>query len=260
MEGGIIAGVTELTFDQIKQRYLAAIEAGAGLPAGGLGRVETLVLAEADREDSAMAVAYHVGCPTLIRTDPALAEELSELASPVMAINAKGFEAWSANRGWTLIDGGDQHIASRDQLRLSPLPPTARMVVLDRDVPSDRSLMAALFDASDPDDVDSAELDIDDLDPHIIGLLDPTHKLGALVSGRPWHDDDGFDDIGVLTHDQYRGQGWGAAAVSTFCVASFDRGRIPLYRCNWSRVASKALAMSLGFQLIGHVTAVGPST
>ncbi len=254
----MIECVDDLTFDEIKQRYLAAIEAGARLPAGGLNNVETLVLPEADREGSAMAVAYHIGSPTLIRTDPALADALSELASPTTAIDADAFHAWSTSRGWTVMDGADQHIAAPDQLRSRLLPPTSRLVSLDRDVPADRSSMAALFDANDPEDVDSAEFDMDDLDPHIIGLVDQTDKLGALVSGRPWHDDEGFDDIGVMTHEQYRGQGWGGAAVSAFCLASFERGRMPLYRCNWSRVASKALALSVGFQFIGHVSAVGP--
>jgi len=252
--------VTDLTFEQIEARYLAAIEAGAGLAAGAPARLETLVLPKDDRADSGMAVAYHVGSPTLIRTDAALAPALDELADDTAAIDSEAFQAWAVARGWELMDGADQHIAARSELRVSPLPAATRLVALDRELPGDRSLILALFDDSDPDDVDAAEFEMDDLDPHIVGLVDETGCLGALVSARPWHDDDRFDDIGVLTHEKYRGQGWGASLTATFCVSSFDEGRYPLYRCNWSRVASKALALSLGFQLIGHVSAVGPAT
>lgn len=246
--------MTDPSFAQIRTRYLAAIAAATG--AASLDRVETVVVPERNRAGSGMAVAYHVGSPTRIRADPALAGALDELTSSTIAVDADAFRSWACERGWRFVDGGDLHIVSPDQLRVRALPPGAELVELDGAGADDRSRIADFLGASDYDDVDAAEFDIEDLDPHIVGLIDDRRRLIAMASGRIWENDPDFDDIAVMTRPDHRGEGWGAAVVAAFCVASFERDRLPLYRCNWSRVASKALASSLGFQLVGQLTAV----
>ncbi len=249
---------TPASFDDIQRKHLAAIAAACGLPLERFETAQTLCVTEEARTDSGMAVAYHVGRPTIIRVDPALAEQVGALVDPTTSISSSDFASWAERRGWNVIGGGDQHLITSSDLVIKPMPEAAQLIELDRTNDADRTLISTLLDENDPDDVDEAEFDLDDLDPHILGLVDGDGRLNSMVSGRFWEEDEDFDDIGILTHERVRGQGWGAAAVSAFCVASFDRGRVPLYRCDWSRTASKALAMSLGFQLVGQVSAVGP--
>ncbi|NNF55536.1 MAG: GNAT family N-acetyltransferase, partial [Acidimicrobiales bacterium] len=83
-------------------------------------------------------------------------------------------------------------------------------------------------------------------------------RIEALAAGRRWEEDEQFDDIAVLVRDDRRGQGWGTAVVGALCRSSFELDRLPLYRCNWSRTASKALALRLGFQRVGTLVAITP--
>lgn len=243
-------------FTEIEDRFQAFIAASADVPIEAMGRVETIVIPEAPRAGSDMAVAYHVGAPTLIRGDPSLLDALRELADPTRAIAPGEFRRWATDVGWEFVDGADWHVISRDKLRVPSLPSGVRLVGLGRESLDDRALIAGLLDESDPDDVNEAEFAMDDLDPHIVGLVDKAGAMIAMASGRIWENDPAFDDIGVLTHPDRRGQGLGGAVVAAFCIESFDQFRLPLYRCNWSRTASKALAVSLGFELVGQLTAV----
>ncbi len=245
------------TLAAVRSKHLAALINEAGIDAEVAATAQTIVRAEHDRIDSAMAVAYLIGQATVIRCDPALAGDLAGIASDSVSTSSESFEAWAIKRGWEFIDGNDQHVVAPEVLQPRPLPIGATRCELDRDNAEHRALLGALFERNDPEDVDEAEFELDDLDPHIVGLLDGDGELRAVASGRVWDADPDFDDIGVLTDEPVRGQGWGAAVVSDFCEASFARGRLPLYRCNWSRTASKALALSLGFEANMRLSAVG---
>ncbi len=132
-------------------------------------------------------------------------------------------------------------------------------MAFDRAVDADVATITELIEASDPDDVDDAEIELDDLDPMIVGLVDGQGRMGSYASGRWWDGDQLFDDIGVLTRTDVRGRGWGSAAVAAFCRASLDAGRLPLYRCNRSNTGSRALALSVGFRESFSLLAVTPN-
>lgn len=241
----------------VKSKHLTALMSEAGIDVDVAAKPQTIVRPEADRADSRMAVAYLIGQATVVRCDPAMAAELDDVASATATMSSDAFEAWALERGWEFIDGNDQHVLSADALQARSVPAGATLFELDRENPEHQRLIAALLERNDADDVEEAEFDLDDLDPHIVGLLDDGGELRALASARVWDTDGDFDDIGVLTDEPIRGQGWGAAVVSAFCEASFARGRLPLYRCNWSRTASKATALSLGFEANMRLSAVG---
>lgn len=247
-----------MSLSQITARYLSSVLSSMDVDPVKATQPHTDVRPEIDRTESGMAVAYHVGQPTVIRTDPALVDPLADLVDPQHAVTSSEFRHWATARGWRFIDGGDHHLIDQATLKTTSLPSTARLVQLDGGDDTDRARIAPFLARNDPDDVDEAEFAMDDLDPFILGLVDGDDELRALVSGRVWEVDEAFDDIGVLVDGDLRGAGWGSAAVGAFCAASFDRGRIPFYRCSWSRTASKALAAGLGFSLVGQVTAVGP--
>lgn len=261
--------MVELPFEDIHSRFFEAIASAAGVPRSALHQEQTLLLPEIDRAGSDMAVSYHIGAATLIRTDPSLTGALAKLVSPIQAIDIAGMQAWAANNEWEFIDGADFHVLSTEQLTAPPSTATSsdaatqvtalKRIQLDRDVSADRSLIAALLEANEPQDVEAAEFEMDDLDPHIVGALDQNGILAAMASDRVWDEDPVFDDIGVLVDTKWQRQGLGASLVHTFCHQSFERARLPLYRCNWSRGPSKALASSLGFQLVAQVSALSPT-
>ncbi len=241
---------------EIESRYRKATAEDMGLDVDVFEASQTLLLPEKERAGSSMVVAYHIGQLVGLRCDPALEQDLAGLleanASGDITFNKIG--VWAEAAGWEYVDGGDTHLLL-DGLRPRGLPSDAELVMLSRDVDADRLKMASLLESSDPDDVDASEFEMDELDPFLLGLLDADGHLGALVGGREWEEDPTFDDIGVLVRTDLRGNGWGAAVVSALCQASTERGRIPLYRCNWSRGPSKATALTLGFKQVGTLLA-----
>ncbi|MCP4225663.1 MAG: GNAT family N-acetyltransferase [Actinomycetia bacterium] len=246
-------------FDRIRDRYFEAIAGSAGMDVARFRTTGTVVVPEPKRAGSSMAVAYQLDHLCVIRTDPGLSDAVERLASPTVTRSSEEVTGWAEDQGWLFIDGGDSHLINPDRMVVCDSPPETTSVVLDRDEPRDVDLIAELIEGCSRDDLDDAEIDLDDLDPLIVGLVDDKGRIGAYASGRPWDDDALYDDIGVITIADRRGQGWGAAVVNDFVGRSLELNRFPLYRCNWSNTASKALAMSLGFEQVVELVAVGPT-
>ena len=252
--------MAELSNAEIAVRYRDVIADSAGVTTDDLERWQTLILPEQERAESELAVAYHVGAPTLIRTDPSLADRLAPLASASVALTSQAIRDRVADIGFDFINGGDQHLLSAGDLRRRPLPDGSTMRRLDGDAPADRAMIVELLQRCDPEDVDAGELEVDDIDPFAIGVIDDSSGLlGALASARPWTPESIFDDIGIITATEHRAQGWGSYAVSTLCRLIFEHDRLPVYRNNWDNPASKGLARAVGFHLAGHLTAIGPA-
>jgi len=257
-EGRQVAS-NEMTHEMIETRFHAALARDMGLEIDRLDNAATLVLPEQGRAGSEYAVAaYRVRQLTALRVDPAFAIRIEGLADRERALSFEDVLAWAEQSGWGPVDGADSHLVAISALVRRPLPAGATLTSLDRDDRGDHSRIAELMASCDPDDVDAAEIELDDLDPLIVALLDQNGRLGSFVSGRRWEVDERFDDIGVITRDDLRGCGWGSANVAAFCGRSFELDRLPLYRCNWSRPASKALALSVGFRPSLSLLAISP--
>jgi len=71
-------------------------------------------------------------------------------------------------------------------------------------------------------------------------------KLACAASVWLWGDR--LADLGVITRPEFRGKGLGRAAVAQVAQTAIDAGRLPLYRCEDTNPASRALARSLGFE------------
>ncbi|MBX3053946.1 MAG: GNAT family N-acetyltransferase [Caldilineaceae bacterium] len=69
-----------------------------------------------------------------------------------------------------------------------------------------------------------------------------------LVTAASAYERAGFVDPGVLTHPQFRGRGFGSAAVHALCQWAFRQNRMMQYRCNRENAASLHLAQRLGFR------------
>jgi GNAT superfamily N-acetyltransferase len=62
--------------------------------------------------------------------------------------------------------------------------------------------------------------------------------------------------MAVVTHPQYRGQGYGRAVVSGLTAAVLSRGLVPQYRTLEANTPSMALARALGFERYATTVAV----
>ncbi len=236
------------TFETIDQRLHEAIARSIGVDVERFDHPETLLVSEESRAGSSYVVAYRVRAATCLRVDPALADRVESLRDSTNALSYDELTSWAHESGWRIVDGGYTHVLGTDDLVERPIPAGATLSEFDREVDADVQMIADLLEASDPADADDAEIELDSLDPMIAGLIDGAGRMAAYASGRWWDDDQRFDDIGVLTRPDVRGQGWGSAAVAAFSRMSLDAGRLPLYRCNWSNSASRALALSVGFR------------
>ena len=127
---------------------------------------------------------------------------------------------------------------------------------LDRDDADDRAALARLIDACDDDDLEEAELDLDDLDPHLLAMVDADGEIVAESGARPSEVDDRLDDIAVLTHPDHRGRRWGALTVHEFITRRQVDGARFLYRCDVENHGSNRVAESVGFEMIHQIAAV----
>ncbi len=249
-----------MTREMIESRFVKALATTMGLERARLDKPGTVVIPEDQRAGTSYVVGYRLRQMTCLRVDPSLASEVEELADPERSLSLEELSAWAEHAGWRIVDGGDSNLVTAMELTVRPPPSGATVVALDCDNQAHRDRIAELIDQCDPDDVDAAEIEMDDLDPIIRALVDADGRLGAFASGRRWTDDERFDDIGVITREDLRRSGWGGAVVAAFCQASFALNRLPLYRYNWSRPQSKALSLSLGFRPALSLLAVTPTT
>jgi len=58
----------------------------------------------------------------------------------------------------------------------------------------------------------------------------------------------GYADIGVATHPDWRGRGYGTSVASCVTAAVIEDGRTPVWSCGSTNLASMAIARRLGFE------------
>jgi GNAT superfamily N-acetyltransferase len=234
--------------------YHAAIEKHIGTRTGRLTRAGTTVHPIAQRDESGVSSAYRIGPSTTIWCAPRHADPLAELvADDTLGLDA--YDSWCADRGGELVGGGMSLLLDDVRPRPASIPAGGQSTLIDREVADQVAAVRAFVAELDPDDVDAAEVDPDDIDPAAVLLRDRTGSSVAFASWLPWDIDSRFGDVGVLTSEAHRGEGWGRAAVALAIGIAFERGIIPLYRCNDDNEPSWRLAESLGFRQISRLRA-----
>jgi hypothetical protein len=234
------------------RRLLDAVSAKAS---GSLGRAlpaGTTVVPSTDREGSTSVVAYPLGDRTVIWCAPALAPQLKSLNGPD-ALTADEYLAAAAELGGAFVGMGRCRV-----LNTEPKTPSHEgydLIELDRDNEADRQLLAAFIAACPKDDLDEAELDIDDLDPAIVVAVAPDGSIASYASGRDWWMDADFDDVGVVTHPDHRGHRLGAVVVAEFAKQRMSAGRLMFYNCDVENLGSNRVAETVGFELVVTVAA-----
>ena len=242
-----------------RQAYLDAIvtaaEEAAGRPLGG----GTLACPDPDRVGRRSATSYPTPAGTVIWCDPALIDQIALLLAD------EGGTAITTGRWVELaVAAGAEHAGSGNNRVLigeidRPSNGDGRFAArrLDRHVESDVETLRSFVIGIDQDDLDEAELDLDELDPFIVGLFDGDEMV-AYASSIPADEMPEFDDIAVLTHPQHRRRGLGALAVAEFVAhrTRADPTRRMLYRCDVDNTGSNGVAEALGFDFVHTIGAV----
>jgi GNAT superfamily N-acetyltransferase len=110
--------------------------------------------------------------------------------------------------------------------------------------------LLALYGACTAEEVDDAEIYVEEPDPVIYGTFDGPQMV-AYASHRYWVDV--LADIGVLVHPAYRSRGLGKAVVSALCAWCLDNDIVPMYRVNDDHLHSRRIPVALGFRQMATV-------
>lgn len=233
--------------------FRSALARLGGLDPAVFDAAGTSVVGEDARQNTRAVSAYCVGEHTFVRCDPGVVDRVQQLLvdGPAATIDLDRFEDLLRPEAETMHGRGLIHVmADMDDVRSGG--PAGDVRVIDRQ--DDKHLIAALV-ASDAEGADEAEIELDDLDDRIVGIVrDGT--LAAYASECPWDVDATFADIGVMTHPDHRGQRLGHAVVAEVTRSIDAGGRIPMYRCNLDNTASRALSQAVGYTEVSILAAV----
>jgi len=243
-------------FADVEQRFLAAIAMAAGIDPVRINRPGTVIAPAADREGTGIAALYRLGDLSMVWCDPAVADRVAGLADSSATFSVDSLEAWAAVNGAVFIGGAWSHLIDDAGLVDPEMIEGHTFRLLDGEADGDRALIEGLVAVCGEDDAEYAEIDMDGLDPLLAGLIDGTGELVGFAGGLPWENDEAFWDIGVLSHVEHRSRGLGRSVVTGISREILSRGHLPLYRCNWDRIPSRRLALSVGFREVLSLAAV----
>ena len=220
-----------------------------------LDRPHTLFYADAELKSKERAVIYHIGNMCVLRITPELLEA-TDLKSHSLwnretitldSLRAVLKDKWQVELKSTLLDwflDADDH-----QSHLPPDSFTAQRV----DGVKEDAVLRDLYASVTEQDLDEAEIYVDEPDPVIFGLFNGD-KMIAYTSHRYW--EDLICDIGVLVHPQFRNLGLGKAVVSALCEWCIENEKIPMYRVFDDHLHSVRIPEALGFQKLITISSI----
>lgn len=116
---------------------------------------------------------------------------------------------------------------------------------------TDIALMRGFVERVDEDDLDEAEIELDDLDDKAVCLVNDAGQMDAYASARPFDEAPRFGDIGIAVVPNVRQQGLGSEVLRGLIEGVLrPEGIHPLYRCDPDNAASDRLSAALGFQTV----------
>jgi len=213
---------------------------------------------------------YHVllGEHTMLRPDPQLIPRIENLVAGAGANRALTVEDLAAHLGpdRVTVEGRySTHYMDPVDFR----PATAPAGFVFRHLPQDAyDTLPTLYEACSEEDLDEAEILLDEPDPVIYCGYEATADdanatdgpIVAYASHRYWgvgerdQDLDARDDptglladIGVLVHPDYRHRGLGKAGVSQLTQWCIEHDVIPMYRVDQVHFRSRRIPEALGF-------------
>jgi len=210
------------------------------------------VVADDERAGSAVASCYVLGEHAVVFADPAAVELVSTFRPD--GLPAEVLEDWQrfgAGVGAEVLGVGIVRTLVTEPVRVEGI------AVVDRDDPRDVERLRVMLAGCSEDDVDEAEIDLDELDPII--RCSETGPGGALTAYASAYSSDnlaGRWDIGTLTHPDHRRQGLGLRALQRLTWDLVAGGNEPVYRHNADNLASAALAERGGYAIAARLAAI----
>ena len=207
----------------------------------------TLVIKEEQLDETRKTHIYHIDRMSIVRAAPAL---VKQAGLP---------DGYDRDFGSLTVDKLKGLIAEGDQVELESTfldcyldPQDFSPFTVGRDfstrrlhAENDNSILLGLYGACSEEELDAADINIEEPDPVIYGIF-AGGQLVAYASHRYW--DDVIADMGVLVHPGYRGRGFGKAVVSALCEWCIGNRIVSMYRVFQNHSHSLRLAHTLGFK------------
>lgn len=235
------------------EEFVSAVADKMGL-GDAVHRPGTSVVPADDRSDSSMVVAYSISEHTVLWCDPAIADDLFELADPLRATSHTEIISWAELVGWEEVSVAYMQLLRAAGVVRPDASTSAWTRSLDRESTEDVALVDAFRALLSDADRDEADLDEDRLDEHMLAVVDD-HGIVAFASQQPFAFADRFGDIAIATRPDVRGRGLGRVAVAALCDEIGSRAMWPLYRCDTANLGSVKLSASLGFVPVVEILA-----
>ena len=207
----------------------------------------TLIIEDGEHSETNNMYIYHIDKMSIVRIAPSLSKQMG------LPGRHEGDSVSLTVSGVKSLVGKKYQIERVNTLRDCFLDPkdfvcfsangdfTARRLVPEKD----NAHLLSLFNVCTEEDLDGADIYVDEPDPVIYRMFDG-EQLVAYASHRYW--DEVIADIGVLIHPSYRGRGLGKTVVSTLCEWCIQNDVIPMYRVFSDHVHSRRIPQALGFK------------
>lgn len=236
------------------ERFARALLDHMGFDHALLGTAGVSVAGHPERAESRVTVAYLVGEHVFVTCDPAV-DAMLTTATAEMAPTLEAWTELAPQLGGEFLGVGRQQLLTTHDMAAPSIPADMTIRSLSREDSVDVALLARLVEISSAEDLDEAELEMDNLDEIMEAVLDADGQIASLASSRPFDMAPAFGDIGILTRSDSRSLGLGSAAVSALCRRLVDADIEPLYRCDEDNIGSVELSKGLLFAPVAMVKA-----
>lgn len=233
--------------ERVRRRLYRGIAGAMSIDGDVLEQPGTTIAPADDRAGSRRVAWYSMGQHAVLWCDPALAERLQPVSGESVTLTEAGFRELSGSLGGDII--GQAVMKTRWRADAGNVDRPGALHRFDWNEPSHVALVSDLIAVSDQQDLDEAEIGLDELDELAVGLLDADGRVAAYASARPFEYESSFGDIGVMVRSDVRSEGWGRAVVAALIDEILvPSGIEPLYRCDPENHGSDRLSRALGFE------------
>jgi len=225
------------------------------VPRDAIHKKCSYIIYEDSFDESNKTVVYDIKDMTIVRIGTKLAKDLGIAAGLIenTILDKEEIKKLVLAYGMTVDEEYSLHDFFLDPADFISANTDNKFNVKMLDTDADKQSMLELFDACSEEEIDDADIYIDELDPVNYGSFDGDN-LVAYCSYRMFSDS--ICDVGVIIHPLHRNKGLGKAVVSSLAEHCFKNDVIPMYRVFASNNYSLRIPKALGFRQMVLVTVV----
>lgn len=201
-----------------------------------------------DYDEANRAVIYDINDMTILRISTKLAKSLGISEGLINnVIDTDEFKKHLKQNNKKITEAFDLYDFFLDPADFINANKDNKFKVRLLDTTRDKQAMLQLFDACSDEEMDDADIYIDELDPVNYGAFDGD-KLIAYCSYRMFGEN--ICDAGVIIHPNHRNKGLGKAVTSSLVEHCFKNDIIPMCRIFDYNKYSLKIPKSLGFKMM----------